>query len=267
VAVEYLVGLGHQLGLGEWLFHQHHVGVEPALGGQDGLGVAGHEQHFDPGLDHPHSFRHLLAQHQRHDDVGDEQMDLAWIVAGHVQGLRAVGRGDHLVAVTGEDPFRHLTQGHLVLHDQHRLPPWRPLVGHRLGLRECYLGGDWQRDGEGRARARLGVDPDTPAGLGDDPVDGGQAQAGSCSFPFGREERLEGMLDDLGGHAGTAVADPKPHVPPAPGLRAPGDGVSVDGDVAGIDHQGPAARHRVPGIHREIHQHLLQLARVGQHRP
>jgi len=124
VAVEYRARLGHQVGLGERLFHQRHIGVEPALGGQHGLRVAGHEQHLDPGLDHPHSFRHLLAQHLRHDDVGDEQMDLAGMVAGHVQGLRAVGGGDHLVAVTGEDPLRHLTQGHLVLHDQDRLPPW-----------------------------------------------------------------------------------------------------------------------------------------------
>ena len=43
--------------------------------------------------------------------------------------------------------------------------------------------------------------------------------------------------------------------------------VGVHGDVAGIDGQRAAAGHGVAGVDREVHQHLLQLARVGQDRP
>ena len=45
-------------------------------------------------------------------------------------------------------------------------------------------------------------------GLGDDAVHGGQPQAGAGAVALGGEERLEGVVDDLGGHAGAGVADP-----------------------------------------------------------
>ena len=49
-------------------------------------------------------------------------------------------------------------------------------------------------------------------------------------------------------------------------LRSPRDGLGVHSDVAGVDGQRAAAGHGVAGVDREIHQHLLQLARVGQDR-
>jgi hypothetical protein len=33
----------------------------------------------------------------------------------------------------------------------------------------------------------------------------------------------------------------------------------IDGDAIELHVQGAAARHRVAGIHREVHQHLLEL--------
>ena len=47
VAVEDLTRLGQQVGFGERLVEENDAGFESALGGQDGLGVAGHEQHVD----------------------------------------------------------------------------------------------------------------------------------------------------------------------------------------------------------------------------
>jgi len=122
VAVEYLPGLGQQIGLRERLLHQRHVRVEPALRGQDRTRVAGHEQHLDARLDRPHPLRHLPAQHVRHDNVGDKKMDLAWMGAGYLKSLRPIGGRDHTVAVAAEDPLSHLAQGCLVLHDQDDLP-------------------------------------------------------------------------------------------------------------------------------------------------
>ena len=266
MAVEYLPGLGQQVGLGERLFHEGHARVEPALGGQDRPGVAGHEDHFDLRLDQPHFFRDLLAEHVRHDHVGDQQVNLARVGTGHAKGIQAVRCGDHLVAVTGEDPPGHLAQRFLVLNDQDSLPLGCPLVGHGLYDLDGCLRGNRQRDGEGRAVAGFGVDPDVPAGLGDDPVDDGQAEPGSAVLLSG-EERLEYVLGNLGGHSGAGVADPQPHVAALSRPGAPGDGVGVHGYVAGVDGQRAASGHGVAGVDREVHQHLVQLAGVGQDRP
>ena len=54
---------------------------------------------------------------------------------------------------------------------------------------------------------------------------------------------------------------------PVRALESPGDGVGVHGDVAGVDGQRAASGHGVAGVDREVHQHLVQLARVGQDRP
>src|ERR1035437_7422109 len=130
VAVKYLSGLGQEPSLRERLLDEGHVGLEAALGGQDGPGVAGHEEHFDTGLDRPHLIRDFLAEQARHDHGGDQQVDLAWMRAGDVEGLRAVRGGDHVVAVAGEDPLGYQAQGFFVLDDQDGLSFGRPPVGH-----------------------------------------------------------------------------------------------------------------------------------------
>jgi hypothetical protein len=44
--------------------------------------------------------------------------------------------------------------------------------------------------------------------LGHDIIANGQAEAGSLSGRFGREERLEQFVPDLGWNAGTVITDP-----------------------------------------------------------
>ena len=136
--------------------------------------------------------RDFLAEHVRHDDVGDEQVDLALVAAGDVEGFRAVGRGDHLVAVAGEDPLGDLAQGFLVLDDQDGLSPGRALVGRGLGRQRTAAS---VVTGSVMLKvvpaAGFGVDPDVAVGLGEDPVDGGQAEPGSAAVGLGGEERLE----------------------------------------------------------------------------
>ena len=105
-----------------------------------------------------------------------------------------------------------------------------------------------------------------PVGLGDDPVDGGQPQPSPGALRLGGEERLEHVLGDVGGHSGAAIADPQPHVAAKLCLGPPGDSFVVHGDVAGVDGQRAAAGHGVAGVDGEVHQHLLQLARIGHHR-
>jgi hypothetical protein len=50
-------------------------------------------------------------------------------------------------------------------------------------------------------------------------------------------------------------------------LGPPGDGVGIHGDIAGIDGQRAASWHGVAGVDDQVHQHLVELTRVGQYRP
>jgi hypothetical protein len=73
------------------------------------------------------------------------------------------------------------------------------VVEHGCGDRDWGLFGDWQGNGEGGAGARLGEDLDLAAGLGQDAVDGGLAQAGARAVLLGGEERLEDVSRTSGG--------------------------------------------------------------------
>ena len=61
-------------------------------------------------------------------------------------------------------------------------------------------------------RARLGVELDPPARLGDDPVDRGQPEPDAVAgHRLGGEERLEGVRGDLARHPAAGVGDGQPH--------------------------------------------------------
>lgn len=101
-----------------------------------------------------------------------------------------------------------------------------------------------------------------PAGLRDDAVDGGEAEAGAVTLGLGGEEGLEDAVDRGLVHAGAGVRHAQPHVPAR--LQAgPAGGVGgVHVDVGRVDPELAAAWHRVPGVDGQVDQNLLDLARV-----
>ena len=105
-----------------------------------------------------------------------------------------------------------------------------------------------------------------PAGLGDDAVDGGQAEARSLALGLGGEERLEHPVR----RRPWGIPVPVSLTLTAtyrPGARRawPGRGL-VEVRAGGLDDQLPAGRHRVAGVDGQVDQDLLDLAGVGQHR-
>jgi hypothetical protein len=146
--------------------------------------------------------------HARHDDIGDEQVDVTWVAACDVEGFWAIRGGDHLIAVPGEDPLGYLSEGILVLDYQDGLSVGCPLAGYGFCYRGDCLRGDRQHDAESRACAGFGVDLDVALGLADDPVHGGQPEPGTGAFFFGGEEWLEYVLNYVRGHAAASVTDP-----------------------------------------------------------
>ena len=111
------------------------------------------------------------------------------------------------------------------------------------------------------------VDIDEAAGLLDDAVDGGKAEARPLSHLFGREEGFEYLVDDRCRDPGAGIDDFDQDVV---GGRHPLGVITLAvprGDVGGAQRQPAALGHGVAGVDREVHDHLLELGNVDLDRP
>ena len=133
-------------------------------------------------------------------------------------------------------------------------------LGLALGRRQIEL--------DRGAVADLAVDPDMPARLLDEAVDHAQPEARALADFLGGEERLEHLVLHLLGHAGAGVADGKHHIGAGPhvgiGLRVG----FVEHDVARLQQQLAAVRHRVAGVDRHVEHGVRKLRGVdmgGRH--
>jgi hypothetical protein len=118
---ERLVHPGEQGRFGEGLLHDVQVGRLDAVEVQHLLRVARDEHGGQARTDGAHLVDDLVAEHPRHDHVGDQQVDTLARVGGPRDGADTVGRGTDPVAVAGQDPAGHGAQAGLVLDEQDRL--------------------------------------------------------------------------------------------------------------------------------------------------
>ena len=124
-----------------------------------------------------------------------------------------------------------------------------------------------QEDAECGAAADLGVEEDEAVGLLDDAIDRREAEAGAFADLLGGEERLENLLDDVGRNAGAGVAHFDQDIfSGRQRLVAKSPGIGR-GYIRRPYREFAALRHRVAGIHGEVHDHLLELRDVDAHRP
>ena len=170
------------------------------------------------------------------------------------QRLVGIGGFVHFIAVTSQDPHGHLSELVLILHNQdglrstlNRCVEFRRLMRHRNSF------DSGQADRKARPEAQFAVYPNRSAILFDDSIHRRQAQASSLPRLFGREERFEKVRDHFRRHARTSVAHSQLHVPPRRHVGALLNKVFVEIDVLRFDQQCSAARHRVAGVHRQIH--------------
>src|SRR5207248_7028985 len=80
---------------------------------------------------------------------------------------------------------------------------------------------NWKVDLEHSPVPELAVDPDVPAALLDQTVNGRETETGALALLFRREERLEQALARRDVHAVPRVGDRKPHVSAGNHLRMP----------------------------------------------
>ena len=121
--------------------------------------------------------------------------------------------------------------------------------------------------GNARVAAFHRIDQHVAAGLLDEPMHHRQSQPGAAADLLGGEERFEHPGQGGRVHAMAVVAHPQHHVLAWCCIREQGSVVVVEVAVVDLDHQPPAVRHRIAGIHRQVQYGGLQLADVDRHAP
>ncbi len=237
---------------------------DPAMR-DDVVRVARHVEHPELGARGHQGFGQRPTVHPRHHDVGDEQVDGLRMAVGDLDGFVGTGGFDHPIAVFLENLASDDPQGTFVLDQQDRLPPSR---GHRRFLdlrRHGWFVDTRQIDLERGASPHFAVHPDMATGLLHDAVHHRQAQAGALPLLLGREEGLEDLGQDLLLDPAAGVADGQHHVAARRHGLVSGGMARVQLGVGGLDAQQSPVGHGVPGVHAQVHHHLLQLPRVGLH--
>ena len=188
-----------------------------------------------------------------------------------VQPRLAAGRLQHGIALVGQRPGGEHAHRVLVLDQQDGALAGQVARGCLGRLRRglALVAGvlvDRQVDAEDRPFARLAFHEHETAGLLDDAVHGGQAQAGALAHLLGGEERLEHLVQVLRRDADAGVGHLDQHIVARRHHRVGLHHRIVRPHLAGADGQHAAvARRRVHGIarvDRHVDDHLLQLTLV-----
>ena len=171
----------------------------------DVVGVARDEQHAQAGaLSHQARGQFAPAQ-SRHDDVGDQQVDVAGVPGGQFERVQSVGSRHHREAGPGQQLDGGFAHVRVILGEQDGgLVGGRRLRrGRGLGLG---AGLDARQVHRHRGAASGGaVDEHAAAALLDDAVHRRQPQARALAALLRREERVEGAGAGFLRHAGAVV--------------------------------------------------------------
>ena len=189
------------------------------------------------------------------------------VLRGDVERCAAVRRFEHHVTLARQHLARDRAHRRRVFHHEHGFGPAGQVGGRRA--RPSALGGRVhlrQVDLEGRAAPRLGVHPNEAPRLLHDPVHGGEAEPRALARLLGGEERLEDPRLCRLVHADAGVAHGEHHELADWGGRTLPGVVRVVRHVGGLDRKLAPRGHGVARVHRQVHEHLLELPDVGPHR-
>lgn len=101
----------------------------------------------------------------------------------------------------------------------------------------------------------------------DETINHREPKAGTLALRLGGEERLESLLDDIGGHARTGIGDREHDILTGHDLgMRPAVGI-VEKGIADLDSQLAGAVHRISGVDRKVEQRILDLDRIGKRIP
>ena len=183
----------------------------------------------------------------------------------NLERVGGTGRVKHLVAELAQRGDRVSAHAVLVFHHQDGDAPVPG--GHRGAfiLSELWRGPPYiagKVDSDRRAFTNLAFDRHVPAGLAHEAVDLAQPEPGAGPALLGGEERVERLIDHLGGHASAGVANGDEHI--LAGHEAgPGGLRLVQHGVGGLDDELAAIRHGIARVDHEVEHRVLELVAVG----
>ena len=264
-AVEDSPDLASQGLAGEGLAHERDRTGAHAMTNDRVVGVARGVEHLGARVQLGDRGRDLDTVGAGEHDVGDDQIERGEPMSLG-QGAVEVEGDRHLIAETAQDLSHQPADRQVVLDDEQGLAPTRELGGaasRELAFVLARVGG--QEHAKASALTELALDADMAAALLDDPEHGREPEPGPFAALLGREEGFEDVVEELGRDAGAGVGDLERDV--GAGLEA-GWAIAIAGRelaLAGGDGQGPAPRHRVAGVDGQVHDDLLDLARIDMH--
>jgi len=207
----------------------------------------------------------LRPAHLGHHHVHHRQVDVLGVFLAHAQGLFASGGFEHPISPIAEDAHDQFAHARLVLHYQNGFGP-----GH-AGLRRGVIRGRrplasfrQRQINAGRgALTQFALEGNRAAALPDDSVGRGQSQSSALSGTLGGEERLEEVAARGFGHSDAGVGQRDHHVLARTHAQALGGEALVEMHQGGLNGELAAMGHGVARIDRQVHEHLLEPARVG----
>ena len=143
-------------------------------------------------------------------------------------------------------------------------PAWRFHHRRRLG-RDDRARLPRQEYPKRRPIPRLAIDGDPAVVLVHDAVNGREAKSGAFAQFLCGEEWLEDARQHMRGDAGARIAGCQTGEATGTRLRHRGDGCGIELRPDDVRSLRRPARHGIARVHREVEQHLLDHAGVGQH--
>ena len=244
--------------------HVHALGQELVLHG--GIaGVAGDEQHLETRATLAHRLGQLAAVGARQAHVADQQVEPRQSFLRRHRARR-IDRLVDAVAQFVQDLRQHQPDAGFVLHEQDGLALASRRARHGLLARDRrrqrrQVAGQVEVDG--RAFAHHRMDAGVAARLAGETIDHRQTQAGALSDRLGGEERVEGLGQGLGRHAGAVVRDAHHHVLAGSDIGVHGRVTRVELTRRRLHADHAAARHRVARVDGQVEQGVLDLVAVG----
>ena len=237
------------------------------------VGVTGDEQDLEIVANGGQALGQFAAAHLRHHHVGDQQVDGALVLGADLDGVRAVGRFQHGIALAAQNLADQRADTGFVLHHQDGLNGHFVLGGGGLvrrpgsnglnHLRRRLFGRSRKRDAEGGAFARFADHRDVAAALLDDVVSAGQCQPLFPRGLIGDQPRFKESVAIFILQARAGVRHRKDYV--RPWARVACAVVFVQVQFGGRDRDLAQAMHFEFGMERQRGEGLLQERLIHLH--
>src|SRR5688572_26017733 len=121
-------------------------------------------------------------------------------------------------------------------------------------------------NGDGRALSHFTFDIEIAVRLPDVTKAYAQSQTSTLSLRLCREKGVDGLGQHLLRHSGSGIAHGQADVLPRGSALVIGSGF-LHVHVRGFDEEPAAGGHGIPGVDRQIDQHILHLVRIAQGPP